>query len=117
VDAEVQERQEATAAEVQERLRTFADGIGGNGKGKSAAPVYLKGRKNIPPHCKYADCKAPHLGPRYGYFCKDHRPEQYLRPGPRSKTVRTAAQPNLTAVPESPQDHAEGVMPPAEGDE
>jgi hypothetical protein len=95
-----EELEGAICAEIQVRLRNVADGIGGKGKGKVDAPVYLKGRKNIPPHCKYPDCKAPHLGPRYGYFCKDHRPEQYLRPGPRSKTVLASAQPILTAVPD-----------------
>lgn len=111
LDRFAEELEEVVRAEVQERLRNVADGMGSNGRGKASAPVYLKGRKNIPLHCKHGDCKKPHLGPRYGYFCKEHMPEQYLRPGPRSKAARASAQPGLTSVPETSQNSESETSP------
>jgi hypothetical protein len=84
--------EEAIRTEVQERLRSFADGMGKDGQGKVAGPVYLKGRKNIPDHCRHPGCNEPHFGARYGYFCEEHRPERYLKPGSRSKRARRREQ-------------------------
>jgi hypothetical protein len=91
IDEFASKLEEAIRAEVQERLRHVADGMV-DGKEKSATTVYLKGKKNIPDHCRQPGCKKPHCGGRYGFFCEEHRPERYLRPGPESEKIRRRQQ-------------------------